>query len=48
MEAEAKRSATRIVWLAVLFALLAVGAGGWYWYEHSALKYERITNAKRV
>lgn len=49
MEAEAKQSAaSRIFWLAIVLALLAGGAGGWYWYEHSALKYERITNAKRV
>jgi hypothetical protein len=38
----------RIIWVAVLLALLAVSAGGYFWWEQTALKYDRITNAKRV
>lgn len=44
-----KRSHARIIWLAVALALLAGSAGGYYWwYEQIAVKYDRITNAKRV
>lgn len=38
----------RVLWVAVLLALLAVSAGGYVWWEQTAIKYERITNAKRV
>ena len=38
----------RVLWVAVLLAVLAVSAGGYYWYEQTTIKYDRITNAKRV
>ncbi|PWK14471.1 hypothetical protein C7459_105231 [Tumebacillus permanentifrigoris] len=43
------RSRLRIVWLAVALCVFAASAGGYYWwYEQVAVKYDRITNAKRV
>ena len=38
----------RVLWIALLLAILAISAGGYYWYEQMAVKYDRITNAKRV
>ncbi|WP_161780653.1 hypothetical protein [Tumebacillus flagellatus] len=44
-----KPARSRIVWLTVALCLLAGSAGGFYWwYEQVAVKYDRITNAKRV
>jgi hypothetical protein len=48
MEAQDKSSKGRVLWIAVLLAVLAVSAGGYFWYEQMAVKYDRITNAKRV
>jgi len=48
MDAYSKRRRSRVLWVAVLLAILTVGAGGYYWYEQAAVKYDRITNAKRV
>lgn len=48
MKAQDPNSKTRVLWIAVLLAVLAVSAGGYYWYEQVAVKYDRITNAKRV
>jgi hypothetical protein len=43
------RSRSRIIWLALALCVLAASAGGCYWwYEQVAVKYDRITNAKRV
>ena len=39
---------TRVLWIALVLAILAISAGGYYWYEQMAIKYDRITNAKRV
>lgn len=39
---------SRVLWLVVLLAVLAAGAGGYYYYEQVNVKYDRITNAKRV
>ena len=39
----------RRYWFAITFLLVvAIGVGGLWWYEQAAVKYDRITNAKRV
>jgi len=48
MESEKKQSAKRILWIAVLLAVFALGLGGYYWYEQVTVRYDRITNATRV
>ncbi|WP_157729460.1 hypothetical protein [Tumebacillus algifaecis] len=48
MEEKVKTTKRRVVWLAVLLALLAVSAGGYVWWDQTAVKYDRITNATRV
>lgn len=40
---------TRTYWFALtLLLLFAVSAGSYWWYAQGAVKYDRITNAKRV
>jgi hypothetical protein len=41
-------SRMRVFWIATALIILTVSAGGYYWYENVAVKYDRITNAKRV
>ncbi|MBL0387597.1 hypothetical protein JJB07_13235 [Tumebacillus sp. ITR2] len=44
-----KSARSRILWVAVVLCLLAGSAGGYYWWcGQVAVKYDRITNAKRV
>ena len=48
MDTHSKRTRSRVLLIAVLLVIFAAGAGGYYWYEQVAVKYDRITNAKRV
>jgi hypothetical protein len=43
-----KRTRTRVLWIAVLLAVIFFSAGGYFWYEQVNVKYDRITNARRV
>jgi hypothetical protein len=48
MERQRRSRRSRVLLVGILLALLAVSAGGYYWYEHVSVRYDRITNAKRV
>lgn len=40
---------SRAYWLMIaLLLLVAVSAGSYWWYGQGVVKYDRITNAKRV
>jgi hypothetical protein len=39
----------RTYWLVITLLFVAlVSIGGYWWFEQAAVKYDRITNAKRV
>ncbi|MGZ4030940.1 MAG: hypothetical protein ACXVP5_02335 [Tumebacillaceae bacterium] len=48
MQDSLNRTKVRVLWIAVLLGVLAFSAGGYYWYEQVNVKYDRITNARRV
>lgn len=49
MEQQVKRR-RRAKWMLAFLVVVALGSVGyyWYWYQTSHVKYDHVTNAKRV